>query len=305
MTAREDLRALCHALRGPAFAQGAGGNVSVKESGTLFVKASGIRLEAAAAPGGHALVPLDLAVRALEGDAAAEKALFAITPRPSMETFFHALPARLVVHVHSVGMLLAACAPEGAVPFVGPRVPYHPPGRALALAVRATTVAPHASVLLESHGVLLFDESVGVAIERLEQLEAAALDRFPDAPPFAEYLGAYLGPSAGSSRKLPDRRPFTGYLFPDAIVYAPAVEVDDIDTATALGVLQDDTGSRRMVARSAAALDGACEIVAAHDWVEDVLEAAGVTPLRLPRAAVEALRADPAEAYRQRRVEEA
>jgi rhamnose utilization protein RhaD (predicted bifunctional aldolase and dehydrogenase) len=94
--------------RNPLLAQASSGNVSIKQDGTLWVKASGKWL--ADAGRDEILVPLNLAeclqsfrrgdpFLALHGARAAYL-------RPSSDTFLHAvLPRRVVVYVHSVNTL--------------------------------------------------------------------------------------------------------------------------------------------------------------------------------------------------------
>ena len=90
----------------PALVQGAGGNTSIKEAGTLWIKASGLWL--AQAHERDVMVPVDLdpLLAALErNDPAFEKAQgFVISEhnpswlRPSIETMVHALmPQKIVV----------------------------------------------------------------------------------------------------------------------------------------------------------------------------------------------------------------
>ncbi len=111
MTPLEELRTMGQALGGLEWVQGPGGNVSVKsDEGELWVKASGKLLVDVAEEGGHVRVPLDLVTRALDGDAEADRELFARTPRPSLEAYFHALGPRVVAHTHALGGLLYACS---------------------------------------------------------------------------------------------------------------------------------------------------------------------------------------------------
>ncbi len=94
------LRALGDAFGSPTWAQGPGGNVSIKEDGVLWVKASGRRLSEVATPAGHSGVALTDATAALAGDKEADARAFAVTPRPSLETYFHAIGPKVVAHTH-------------------------------------------------------------------------------------------------------------------------------------------------------------------------------------------------------------
>ena len=153
-----DLATLGSALGGLRWVQGPGGNCSVKLGSTLWVKASGTRFADVAEEGGHARVPLALANTALDGDPTAERELFAHTPRPSLETYFHVLGPRVVAHTHALGVLLYACSNE---PFSARvedgvvAIPYVRPGRGIALAVRDVLGEVEESVcIMRNHGVI-------------------------------------------------------------------------------------------------------------------------------------------------------
>lgn len=119
---------LCHAIgaRIPIWTQGPGGNVSLKvrDDGkeVLLIKASGLRLDQVKPDRGIARVALErfksamAAARTLDDTDDPEPEYARIlgecplgAERPSMETGFHALlPARWVVHFHSLPALLMA-----------------------------------------------------------------------------------------------------------------------------------------------------------------------------------------------------
>jgi rhamnose utilization protein RhaD (predicted bifunctional aldolase and dehydrogenase) len=105
----KQVKAFC-ALIGtdPLLVQGAGGNVSWKNGGVLWIKASGTWL--AEAESNEIFVPVDLA----HLQDALAKQDFSVKPlvncksslRPSIETLLHALmPHRVVVHLHAVEIL--------------------------------------------------------------------------------------------------------------------------------------------------------------------------------------------------------
>ncbi|MFT5645271.1 MAG: rhamnose utilization protein RhaD (predicted bifunctional aldolase and dehydrogenase) [Janthinobacterium sp.] len=168
--------------------QGAGGNVSWKENGALWVKASGTWL--AQAQERDIFVGVDLA--ALDG--ALERGDFAASPRllgdgalkPSIETLLHALmPQRIVLHLHAIDMLAllvqSDCAAQLAARLA--RLPalrwalvdYHQPGAALAGAVASALARqPELDVLfLKNHGVVIGGADVGALDCTLHTLWAA------------------------------------------------------------------------------------------------------------------------------------
>jgi ribulose-5-phosphate 4-epimerase/fuculose-1-phosphate aldolase len=291
----DELRGLGEALGGPEWVQGPGGNVSVKMGDVLAVKASGKRLRDLGQPGSHAEVPLALARAALAGDAEADRETFARTPRPSLETYFHALGGRVVAHTHSIGAMLVACSraprPEGLL-----SVPYERPGRMLGVRVaEALAGARTGAVLMESHGLVVYADSVEEAVSRSRELDRTFRESI-DVPlsSFAERVSAPyevvpVDANGAVMTTLPPRTPSPGparYLTPDAVVYASVSRVVGLDDAKPLArealaafgrpvVLVADDGRRVQCARNADELAQAREVALAHDYVEDALRARG------------------------------
>jgi rhamnose utilization protein RhaD (predicted bifunctional aldolase and dehydrogenase) len=157
----------------PLLIQGAGGNVSWKEDGALWVKASGIWLSEAEEK--DIFVGLDHAhVQRLAANGAGD-----FTPamlagqrlRSSIETALHALmPQKIVVHCHAVDVIvhtLIAAGQERLAKLLDGLawawVDYVKPGPQLAAAVRDAIerrgVAPDVLVL-DRHGLVVAGESV-------------------------------------------------------------------------------------------------------------------------------------------------
>ena len=292
-----ELAALGSALGGLDWVQGPGGNVSVKTGSELWVKASGRRLADVAHAGGHSRVGLALANAALSGDAAADRELFAASPRPSLETYFHVLGARVVAHTHSVGSMWAGCSRSARVPtrIHGAPVhvvPYVPPGRNLALAIaQVVTDDRECLVLLRSHGLIAYADSAARAIELSSAFDNAvgwkALVRGSGlAAVLARYRAAPVEPTVHGkvTRRLPAHRYPSAVLrgqvlFPDAAVYGSLQLVQDgrlasaalsIDSRRPLTLTTPD-GERLLLARDPGALEFATELCATHDWLVDQL----------------------------------
>ncbi|MFO0669371.1 MAG: class II aldolase/adducin family protein [Polyangiaceae bacterium] len=313
MSIESELDALGTALGGLRWVPGPGGNVSVKEDGTLYVKASGVRLRSVGSA--YATVPLGLADRALAGDAEADANVFALTPRPSLETYFHALGPRVVAHTHPLGMLLLACANAAFVDVDAVRIPYERPGRGIAVSIqRAFGGGPvRGAVLLERHGLIVFAPSVDEAITRTRALDEQVRRAWGALPDVDAQHDAYVRagtevvlPSGARARSLPPRASSGRYLFPDAVVYASALQVDVADAATAERafaatgrpvVIVDPNGARMAVAKNADQLAFALEVTCAHDWLEDVLEKRGLAH-HLPDDEPARILDLPAEKYR-------
>lgn len=196
----QEVKAFCaHIGAQPLLVQGAGGNVSWKEGGTLWVKASGTWLAQALTQ--DIFVPVDL--DALRTEIA--RSNFNATPqvtgnstlRPSIETMLHALmPHRVVVHVHAIealAHLVRQTAPGELAALIGPdinwiEVPYLKPGGELASAIHAgLSENPNASVaLLRNHGVVIGGDSVTEVDRTLQllnqRLQTAAIVHMPPGP---------------------------------------------------------------------------------------------------------------------------
>lgn len=292
-----ELAALGSALGGMDFVQGPGGNVSVKTGNELWVKASGRRLADVAQPGGYSRVGMALARAALSGDATADRELFAKSPRPSLETYFHVLGARVVAHTHSIGSMWVGCSRSARVPTQVQGVPVHvvpyvPPGRDLALAIaQIVTDDREHLVLLRSHGLVAYAESAARAIELSRAFEEhvgwKALVRGSGlAAVLASYRAAPVEPTANGrvTRRLPAHRYPSAVLqgqvlFPDAAVYGSlqpvppgplASATTSIDSRRPLTLAAPD-GERLLLARDPGALEFATELCATHDWLVDQL----------------------------------
>ncbi|MDB5522389.1 MAG: N-acylmannosamine 1-dehydrogenase [Rhizobium sp.] len=163
----------------PLLVQGAGGNTSIKEAGTLWIKASGLWL--AHARQRDVMVPVDLdpLLEALgRDDPACEKAQqFVIADknpaglRPSIETTVHALmPQKIVVHVHCVETIAVAVQANAEAVAAGrlegiahAYVPYARPGLPLAREISKRLGDGVAVLILGNHGLVVAGETVAEA----------------------------------------------------------------------------------------------------------------------------------------------
>ncbi|NHF72330.1 class II aldolase/adducin family protein [Paracoccus xiamenensis] len=150
--------------------QGAGGNTSLKDGATMWIKASGTWLaDAATEP---VMVPVDLAAlrgRVLSGDLMESEIAAMTLPggpaglRASVEAPFHALlPGRCVIHVHCVDTIAMAILADGQARLAQrlPGVawhwqPYVKPGVRLTMAMRAAGADRAAIIVLGNHGLIV------------------------------------------------------------------------------------------------------------------------------------------------------
>ncbi|MBT8544351.1 class II aldolase [Polynucleobacter paneuropaeus] len=171
---RSSITQYCLSIGGDSLlVQGAGGNISWKDRGTLWIKASGMWM--ADVKRKNIFVPVDL----LALNSAIKNGNFDVTPklqigtnlRPSIETLLHALmPHKVVVHLHAVEILSHLVKRdwqrqiEMRIPnFVGwVLVDYCKPGSDLARMVYAVTQGDTKIniVFLRNHGVVIGGASI-------------------------------------------------------------------------------------------------------------------------------------------------
>ena len=226
-----------------AIVQGAGGNVSLKEDGTLWVKASGCWL--ADAEANDIMVPLaleavrhrlaDAAGQALDGARLDDSATQNL--KPSIETALHAvLPHPVVLHVHSLNATTLSILADGPERLKaceggwrGAFIPYVRPGPELAAMIAHAVASggdrPNVFVL-QNHGLVVAAESPAAAADLLHEVErdlAFPLEA-PTAAPAAQpsSVPGYRWDEA-LSRVAMDRRLASimcgGALAPDQVVF--------------------------------------------------------------------------------------
>ena len=230
----------------PLLIQAAGGNTSVKDGDTLWVKGSGLWLRDALTRPLFAPVALSQVrarVAANEADPVGPALLSALAPpglRPSIETTLHALmPHRVVLHVHAVDVIAWAVLP-GAQTHLATAlegldwgwVDYERPGLPLTRVVAALMKTTAADVLLMgNHGLVVGGDTVAAA-EQCLQAVVARLRRSVRAAPEADLstlariahnTGWQLPPNARSHAVATDplnlARARRGVLYPDHVVF--------------------------------------------------------------------------------------
>lgn len=246
------------------YVQGGGGNTSVKLGPLMAIKASGYRLSQVDARDGYAVLdlgaldeffgksnPAELADVEAAGTAAvkaATRAIDGLKPlRPSVETGFHSLMDRFVLHTHCVWANLAMCAPDGGERVAEAladsgldwcQVRYVNPGAALTFEIRAALSdfeRAHGRrpglVFMRNHGLIAAASDADAATELHERASALmarhygwAMADYPARPltqraegEFASacgYLKARLASGEYGPRELLDEA-----LYPDQMVF--------------------------------------------------------------------------------------
>ena len=182
----DDFRTLSARLgQDPLQVQGPGGNTSIKQGNTMWIKASGTEL--ADAQRHDIFVAVDRAAAVAEareeaGDGSCKTTVLdpAVSLRPSIETTFHAaLDWPVVAHTHSVATLAHAISPEGrklaiekldGLPFV--MVPYAKPGLPLTREILAKATAETQVFVLQNHGLICCGEDVADVSALIADVEA-------------------------------------------------------------------------------------------------------------------------------------
>ena len=226
----------------PALVQGAGGNVSLKRDGVLWVKASGTWLMHAIERDIMVPVSLDKLLRAVhDDDAEAMEAAHQFVPawaettlRPSIETTMHGLlPHRIVVHVHCVETIARAIRGDAeavvAPLLAGLRwgfVPYVRPGAPLARAIAAVLEPGMDVLVLGNHGLVVGAETTAEAAALLADVSRRLRvePRVAPAPDLAGLLAERMRPAEPATHGLATdpaslavaRR---GPLYPDHVIF--------------------------------------------------------------------------------------
>lgn len=167
----------------PMLVQGAGGNTSIKDGSSLWIKASGKKL--ADAKKENIFVELNLqAVQSLSFKNEEEGFADCLIDRnsnlkPSIETSIHAvMPQKVVLHVHSIRTISWSCRSDHsdlAIRLDGLKwkfIPYNRPGIPLTKAILQSAGLEVPDILiLENHGLIVAGETLDIAEKLLREIE--------------------------------------------------------------------------------------------------------------------------------------
>jgi rhamnose utilization protein RhaD (predicted bifunctional aldolase and dehydrogenase) len=173
--------------------QAGGGNTSVKEGETLWVKASGKWLVHAEEDDMFLPVPMaDICRQLMAKDEKFPeyKTRSGVALRPSVETAVHAvLPQRVVIHVHSVRTIAWAARAhgfQGVTPLLAGLnwswIPYTHPGIPLAIRIQQEAPKRPDVLVLENHGLVVAGGDCAEAEDLLRTVERRLDDAIRQAP---------------------------------------------------------------------------------------------------------------------------
>lgn len=221
--------------------QGAGGNLSVKSGDQMYIKASGFTFSEIRSKKGYASVQFRLvaeyfkqATKSREEEENLSLTFIAdhtLTTdgnerKASMETGFHAVLGKIVVHTHSVICNTLTCHPHfftlvndisGMFKAKVAAVPYVSPGYALSKYIGKMIEEGDISLiegilLLQNHGVIVYADTVDRAIELLEDADQV-VGTLTQALSWKTFIGTF------TSHEIQDLQ--SPYLFPDQVIYFP------------------------------------------------------------------------------------
>ncbi len=260
----------------PALVQGAGGNVSRKHEGVLWVKASGTWLAEAQQRDIMVPVRLDALHTALaRGDDSVEQAqdfvVRAANPgglRPSIETTMHAvLDHAVVVHVHCVETIAWAAradAPAALAPLLAGLdwhfIPYIRPGAPLTRAIQRDAPAQAEVLVLGNHGLVVGGRDTKTAAALIAEVARRLARPMRIAAPAdmarlaALAAGSAYRPAADAATHASATDPQaltlaqTGVFYPDHVIFLGATvpvvrEAAEIRAATAPLLLVPGAGA--------------------------------------------------------------
>ena len=263
-----------------AFVQGGGGNTSVKLSKTkMAIKSSGTCLKDMSISSGYSIVnysELSDFIRKLsknEKDFSIKINSYSDEnyPRPSIETGFHSILGKYVIHTHSVFVNTLTCAREGQsiIKKLFPKfkwVNYATPG--LDLMVEILYQAPSSSskpgaIFLQNHGLIVWADKVEIAYKIHEQISSSIIKEFD--------LDSFKFDPRKKYFPNQDKKEI---LFPDQAVYTMA---------------GDEILSSR----------GAQETLCSYNYILNSINKIGLSPLYLDESEAHKLLSMESERYRQ------
>lgn len=181
--------------KNPAYVQGGGGNTSVKlDDFRMAIKASGEMLQNVTETDGYCIVDYVSIQRFMENPSQEDDEFsrqinsfaFPSNNKPSIETAFHTLLKKFVIHTHSVYANVLTCSKEGKSIAKGlfPEslwVRYATPGRDLTLLIqnelKGLKNLPEI-IFLENHGIIISSDDPHYAFELHESINKKIYDYF-------------------------------------------------------------------------------------------------------------------------------
>ncbi len=180
---------LCRTL-GPLvdWVQGAGGNISFKNARQLLIKASGFALGATTRSEGWVCCDLQKVLALFEeGNEDFTGVVVEGTGKPSIETFLHCLPKKIVVHLHPMNFLPFLCSSDKTATETYPIIPYIKPGLQLGKALFDVYNPATKVYWLANHGVVIAADNLNEIFDSLKTLQSKIPVSSPKSDPIFVY----------------------------------------------------------------------------------------------------------------------
>jgi len=209
----------------PSFVQGGGGNTSVKSNDNkMAIKASGARLKDMSLSSGYSIVnysKINNFIQTLlksEYDYSGKVNGFSDTSfaRPSIETGFHSILGKFVIHTHSVYVNTLTCSKEGKniLDSLFPEyywADYATPGLDLMMEIKNIIPFPAPKIgalFLQNHGVIVWADDAKTALKIHNDISLLLIKKFN--------LKAFKANLNISQTQVSNNKEI---LFPDQIIY--------------------------------------------------------------------------------------
>ena len=146
--------------------QAGGGNISLKEGDKIIIKSSGTALSSTTLTSGYVVCNLGkLHAKFKDENESLEDCVLGGAGRPSLETFFHLLPSKIIVHLHPTFFLGPLCSKDAGAIFTNEDFPssifikYNKPGLLLAKDI-CKAYKGESLIFLQNHGIILCGETL-------------------------------------------------------------------------------------------------------------------------------------------------
>lgn len=172
--------------------QGPGGNISLKAGNQLIIKQSGACLGDTTATQGWVVCNwMQVEEARKSGQESIRHTVLTGSGNPSIETFLHCLPSRIIVHLHPAFLLGDLCSPspplnksESDSDVIW--IPYARPGIPLANELYKQ-YSPESSIyMLQNHGILITGETIQEIVELMIRVSRPFQGRIPSSLPFTD-----------------------------------------------------------------------------------------------------------------------
>lgn len=157
-----------------------GGNISVKDTSKIVIKRSGFKMIETELNKGYVTCDINTIKRKLElNDENLQDSILFGEGTPSIETFFHLLPTKYVVHLHPTFLLHILCLNEWKeqlhnlnLPFEYLCIDYCKPGIELSKSI-FEQYKNEKVIFLQNHGVILCDDSIDIIIKLCNKINTS------------------------------------------------------------------------------------------------------------------------------------